>query len=342
MTDRICVIGAGSWGTALGMLLSNNGHEVSLWHRNKEFLQNMETDRENSKYLPGIIFPENLKLDYDLENSIKNSNIVVLAVASSGVREICKFIKPFLQQRHTLVNVAKGFESNTLHRMSQVIEQEIPDNEVVVLSGPSHAEEVAKNIPTTVVVSGKSRKATEHIQDIFMAPKFRVYTNPDIIGVELGGALKNVIALGAGISDGLGYGDNTKSALMTRGIVEISRLGEAMGANIITFAGLTGIGDLIVTCTSMHSRNRRTGIQLGQGKKLQEVLHDIGMVVEGIGTTKAAYQLSKKFGVEMPITSEIYNVLYNKSDVRDSVNSLMLRNKTHEMEELAIEYYKEW
>lgn len=335
MKETISIIGAGSWGTALGILLAKNGHNIYLWHRDEQLVHEMHDKRENSRYLPGIKFPENIAVCEQLQYCIEHSNIIVLAVASHGIREICKKISPFLTETHILVNVAKGIEKDTLLRMSEVIAQEIPNNDLITLSGPSHAEEVARDIPTTVVVAGVNRKKTEYIQELFMSTTFRVYTNPDVIGVELGGALKNVIALGAGISDGLGYGDNTKSALMTRGIVEISRLGIAMGANMSTFAGLSGIGDLIVTCTSMHSRNRRAGIQLGQGNSLEEVLNNIGMVVEGVKTTRAAYNLSQKLGIEMPITSEIHDVLYNNGNVKDSVMKLMLRNKTHEVEEVA-------
>lgn len=342
MHNRIGIIGAGSWGTALAVLLAEKGHEIYLWHRNQKFVEDLKSNRENKKYLPNVLLPDNIIFTNDLKESVIKSDIIVLAVASHGVRETCQKISTYVKSSQVLVNVAKGIENETLLRMSQVIHQEIPNNEVVVLSGPSHAEEVAKGIPTTVVVAGENRKSTEYIQDIFITPTFRVYTNPDIIGVEIGGALKNVIALGAGISDGLGYGDNSKAALMTRGIVEIGRLGQAMGANINTFAGLSGIGDLIVTCTSMHSRNRRAGIQLGKGKRLEEVLSDIGMVVEGVRTTYAAYNLGKKYHVGMPITSELYSVLNHNKSVKESVENLMLRNKTNEMEEIAFKQYKGW
>lgn len=341
MENTISIIGAGSWGTALAILLSKNGHQVYLWHRNKNFIENLKNNNENTKYLPDVEIPKNV-MPTDKLDCVKKSNIIILAVASQAIREISKSIKPFLNSSQILVNVAKGLEYETLNRMSQVIYQELPNNELMILSGPSHAEEVSRDIPTTVVLAGKNRIKTEMIQDVFMSSTFRVYTNPDIVGVELGGALKNIIALGAGISDGLGYGDNTRAALMSRGIVEISRLGQAMGANISTFAGLSGIGDLIVTCTSKHSRNRRAGILLGQGKKVEEVLENIGMVVEGIRTTYVAYKLSKKLNVEMPITTELYNILYNNVDVNESVNKLMLRNKTHEMEEVVLDTYNGW
>ena len=341
MNETISIIGAGSWGTALAILLAKKGHRVYLWHRDMQIIEDFKKFNQNIKYLPNIEFPENIVPTNNL-SCVSKSNIVVLAIASQAIREICKKIKSYINETHIIINVAKGIEYGTLNRMSEVINQELPNNEVMILSGPSHAEEVARDIPTTVVIAGKNRIKTEKIQDLFMSPLFRVYTNPDIVGVELGGALKNIIALGAGISDGLGYGDNTKAALMSRGIVEISRLGQAMGANISTFAGLSGIGDLIVTCTSNHSRNRRAGILLGKGKQVGEVLEEIGMIVEGIRTTYAAYKLSIKHNVEMPITEELYNVLYNNADVKQSVNNLMLRNKTHEMEEIVLGTYDGW
>lgn len=341
MENTISVIGAGSWGTALAILLSKNGHQVYLWHRNKKNVESLKRFRENKRYLPNVKIPKDIILTEDL-NCIKQSNIIILAVASQSIREICKRIKPFTNSSQVLVNVAKGLEYESFNRMSQVIYQELPENELMILSGPSHAEEVARDIPTTVVLAGKNRIKTESMQDVFMSSTFRVYTNPDIVGVELGGALKNIIALGAGISDGLGYGDNTKAALMSRGIVEMSRLGQAMGANISTFAGLSGIGDLIVTCTSNHSRNRRAGILLGEGKNVEEVLEEIGMVVEGIRTTFAAYKISQQLNIKMPITTELYNVLYNNADVSESVTRLMLRNKTHEMEEVVVHTHNGW
>ena len=305
-------------------------------------MEQLKQLRGNMKYLPGVPFNENIKVSDNLKDCVTQSDIIVIAVASHAVRDIAKKINPYLKDSQIIVNVAKGIEYNSLQRMSEVILGECPNNDLITLSGPSHAEEVALGLPTTIVVAGESRQKTEFIQDVFMSSTFRVYTNPDVIGVELGGALKNVIALAAGISDGLGYGDNTKAAIMTRGIVEISRLGQKMGANVYTFAGLSGIGDLIVTCTSMHSRNRRAGILLGQGKKVEEVLKEIGMVVEGIRTTYAAYQLSKKMGIEMPITEELFQILYNDGNVKESVERLMLRNKTHEMEEVVLDYYKNW
>ena len=278
----------------------------------------------------------------DLKECVSGMEIIVLAVPSQAVRETASKISEYIAHNAIIINAAKGLEINTHKRMSQVIEEEIPHARIAVLSGPSHAEEVARQIPTTVVCSSEDMKAAELVQDVFMAPFFRVYTNPDIIGVETGGALKNIIALAAGISDGLGYGDNTKAALMTRGVSEIARLGQAMGGSILTFAGLTGIGDLIVTCTSMHSRNRRAGILIGQGKSLEEALKAVGMVVEGVNTCKAAYELAQHLGVEMPITEQLYHILFMGKDPASSVNDLMLRDKTYESEDSINQLNKNW
>ncbi|WP_129596393.1 NAD(P)H-dependent glycerol-3-phosphate dehydrogenase [Anaerophilus nitritogenes] len=335
MNHNICVLGAGSWGTALAISLSKKGHNVNLWMRNKEQFEQMRKTRENIKYLSGVLLPENIHLFSNIHEAVKDTQVVLLSVSSQAVRKVIGQCKEIILSDQIIVNAAKGLENNTLLRISQVVEEELPQNSFAVLSGPSHAEEVCRDMPTTLVVASKSKKVAEYIQDLFISPKLRIYTNPDVIGVELGGALKNVIALGAGISDGLGFGDNAKAALMTRGITEIARLGSAMGADTNTFAGLTGIGDLIVTCTSMHSRNRRCGIQIGEGKKLEEAIESIGMVVEGVVTTKVAYELSKKYQIEMPITSEIYNILYHNEDVKEAVVNLMMRSRTHEIEEVV-------
>ncbi len=332
---NLAIIGAGSWGTAIAVLLAKKGCNVSQWVRRQELCLQMRETKENITYLPSIVLPNNIDVSSDLEYCCKGKEVIVIATPSHAVRETVQKMKPYVSKEQIIVNLAKGIENDTLMRMSQIIEELLPENPVAVLSGPCHAEEVARDIPTAIVSSAKERWVAERIQDIFMTPKFRVYTNPDIVGVELGGALKNIIALGAGVIDGLGFGDNTKAALMTRGIVEISRLGESLGANSMTFAGLSGIGDLIVTCTSMHSRNRRAGIAIGEGKSLEEVLGGTNMVVEGVRTTKAAYDLACKMGVEMPITEEIYNLLYKKEDVKNSVINLMMRAKTHEAEDIA-------
>lgn len=335
MMSRVAVIGAGSWGTALSLVLCKKGIGVNLWVRGAELLEIIENTRENSYYLPGVKLGQNIHPTGDLERCIHRCEAIVLAVPSHAVKGVVNSIAPFVSKEQKIINVAKGLDLDTLKRLSEVIQEALPGNQLGVLSGPSHAEEVARDMPTAVVAASQNRETAEYIQDLFMYSTFRVYTNPDIIGVEVGGALKNVIALGAGISDGLGFGDNSRVALMTRGIVEIARLGIAMGAKASTFAGLSGIGDLIVTCTSMHSRNRRAGIQIGQGKSLEEVLYGTRMVVEGVRATRAAYKLSQKYGVDMPITREIYGVLFENKDVRKSVENLMMRSKTHEAEEIA-------
>lgn len=339
---KIGVIGGGSWGTALAILLSNKKHEVSIWVRNKEQLEDMVKLRENKRYLPNVIIPNGIVITNDISEVVHNKDLLVLSIPSHGVRETLNSCRNYIKKEQVIVNVAKGIENDTLLRISQIVGEILPENSYAVLSGPSHAEEVAKNMPTTVVSASENKGVAQYVQDIFMSPYFRVYTNPDVVGVELGGSLKNVIALGAGISDGLEYGDNTKAALMTRGIIEMARLGEKMGANSATFAGLAGIGDLIVTCTSMHSRNRRAGILIGQGQTLDEAIESIGMVVEGVKTTKSTYELAKGNSVIMPITKEIYGVLYEGKDVRNSVINLMLRDKKHEMEDVIKEQISEW
>lgn len=339
---KIGILGAGSWGSALAVLLSEKGYQVDLWHRRKELVDEINSKRVNSKYLPGVVINKGVTAKINLEETVKGSEVIVLAVPSHGVRDLCKQIKDFVNCEQYIVNVSKGLEEGTYFRLSQVINEELSYNNVYVLSGPSHAEEVAKKLPTTVVVSGEKKSKCEYLQDLFSTDSFRVYTNPDMIGVELGGALKNIIALGAGISDGLGYGDNSKAALMTRGIAEISRLGKILGAKTETFAGLTGIGDLIVTCTSMHSRNRRAGILLGQGEALENVLEGIGMVVEGVRATKTAFELASKHECDMPITAAIYKILYGGYDPKDVVTQIMTRSNKHEIEEINSLYYYGW
>lgn len=333
MIKKVSVIGAGSWGTALSILLANKGIEVNLWAYEEEVYNQIKETRQNVRYLPNITLPTNIQIFNDKEQAIKDTELVVLAVSSQAVRSVASDISSFIPQDSIVVNVAKGLEVKSLKRLSQVIEEEIPHCKIAVLSGPSHAEEVSRGIPTAVVSAAKEQWVSEFVQDVFMSPNFRVYTNSDIIGVEMGGALKNIIALAAGVSDGLGYGDNTKAALTTRGIVEITRLGQAMGALPSTFAGLTGIGDLIVTCTSMHSRNRRAGILIGQEKTLDEALNTIGMAVEGVKTCQAAYKLAKRLDVEMPITEQLYQVLFKGKSPEEAVKDLMQRSKTFESEE---------
>lgn len=333
--DKITILGGGSWGTALAILLAKKGKDVDLWVRNVGQFNEISNSRKNNKYLPNIIFPENLKVVNILEETILGKNIILLAVPTHGVRDVLNKIRNDVKDHQIIVNVAKGIENESLLRISEIVKEILPTNKFVCLSGPSHAEEVALDIPTTVVSSSIDLEAAEYIQDVFMTADFRVYTNLDLIGVELGGALKNIIALGAGISDGLGYGDNTKAALMTRGISEMARLGQEMGASLSTFWGLSGIGDLIVTCTSMHSRNRRAGILIGEGKSTSDAIEEIGMVVEGIKTTKSAFKLAEKYNIDLPITKELYKVLYEDKNIKESVPNLMGRDKKHEMEDLS-------
>lgn len=337
MTAKVGVLGGGSWGTALAILLADKGYDITMWLRDEKQFKEMNELRINQKYLPNIKLPSNLRLTLDLEEVSFKKDMILLSVPTHGVREALNNCKAYINSDQIIVNVAKGIENESLLRISEIVEELLPNNKYAVLSGPSHAEEVAKNMPTTVVSASKNKKVAEYVQDLFITPSFRVYANPDVIGVELGGSLKNVIALGAGISDGLSCGDNTKAALMTRGIFEMARLGEKMGAKVSTFSGLSGIGDLIVTCTSMHSRNRRAGILIGQGMKTDEAIKEIGMVVEGIKTTKSAFELSKQYNIEMPITEEIYDVLYHNSNVKDSISNLMVRDRKHEMEDIVLE-----
>lgn len=333
----VSVIGAGSWGTALALVLADNHHKVRLWGHNEKQIQEINQFHTNQKYLPGVDLPEGIKGYFSLEQALDDVETIVLAVPTKAYREVLGQMGKVAKKPLTVIHVSKGIEPDTLLRISEMIEEVSSPTwlkDIVVLSGPSHAEEVSLRHPTTVAVSSKNMKAAEYVQDLFMNSHFRVYTNPDLIGVEIGGALKNIIALAAGITDGLGYGDNAKAALMTRGLAEISRLGTAMGANPLTFSGLTGIGDLIVTCTSVHSRNWRAGNMLGKGQKLETVLENMGMVVEGVRTTKAAFQLAKKYKVNMPITEALYHVLFDGQDVKGAVDQLMSRIKTNEMEEL--------
>lgn len=336
--EKITVIGAGSWGTALAMVLADNGLEVRLWGHKKSQIEEINTNHTNESYLPGVQLPEAIVGYSSLSEALQEINTIILAVPTKAIREVLQKIIAEDPKQLTIVHVSKGIEPDTLMRISEMIEEEMPAellNDVVVLSGPSHAEEVSRRQITTVTVSSKNMAAAERIQDLFINSNFRVYTNPDIVGVEIGGALKNIIAIAAGITNGLGYGDNAKAALMTRGLAEIARLGTKMGASPLTFSGLAGIGDLIVTCTSVHSRNWRAGELLGKGHSLNEVLENMGMVVEGVRTTKAAYQLAQKYNVKMPITTALHNVLFSNASPKEEVDALMTRMKTHEMEDLA-------
>jgi glycerol-3-phosphate dehydrogenase (NAD(P)+) len=336
--EAIAVVGAGSWGTALAMVLADNGREVRLWSHNESQVNEINQYHMNKKYLPEIQLPELIAAYASLSDALAGIKTVILAVPTKAIREVLGKVRTVQNSPLTIAHVSKGIEPDSLLRISELIKEEMPREllkAVVVLSGPSHAEEVSRRHPTTVTVSSEDMSAAEEIQDLFINHNFRVYTNPDVIGVEIGGALKNIIALAAGITDGLGYGDNAKAALITRGLAEIARLGTKMGANPLTFSGLAGIGDLIVTCTSVHSRNWRAGNLLGKGNNLEEVLDNMGMVVEGVRTTKAAYQLAQKYNVSMPITYALYDVLFNGKNAKDAVDVLMARGKTHEMEDLV-------
>ncbi|MCI1931986.1 MAG: NAD(P)H-dependent glycerol-3-phosphate dehydrogenase [Clostridia bacterium] len=328
---KVTVVGSGSWGTALAVMLDKYGHEVKLWSRRKEEAEKIRAEHENKEYLPGIKINESIITENDRLKAVGGADIVIMAIPSKFVRENMELFSPFLKPEQVIVNVAKGLERGSLLRLSQVIRECIPQCKVCTMVGPSHAEEVGKGIPTACVVSCDDMNVAKMIQSEFMNPTFRIYTNSDEIGIEIGAALKNVIALAAGANDGLGFGDNTKAALMTRGLAEIARLGVKMGGNPLTFNGLSGMGDLIVTCTSMHSRNRRAGILLGKGTSLKNTLKEVHMVVEGVNTAKAAYDLAKEYNVEMPITETVNKVLFEGQDVREGVVELMNRDGKEEI-----------
>ncbi len=327
---KVSVLGAGSWGTALAVLLSENGHDVTIWSVDQREVAMIDEKREQVEKLPGVRIPDRIAVTNDLESSIIGRKMLVLAVPSIFVRSTAKSMAPYVEDGQIIVNVAKGIEEATLYNMTDVIEDEIKNARVGVLSGPSHAEEVGRKVPTTIVAGAHDKETAEIIQDTFMNPYFRVYTSPDMVGIELGAALKNVIALAAGMVDGLGYGDNTKAALITRGIAEITRLGVAMGGRPETFGGLSGIGDLIVTCTSKHSRNHNAGYLIGQGKTYQEAMDEVKMVVEGVYSAKAALALAKKYQVSVPITEQVNKVLFEDAPVREAAGNLLMRDRTSE------------
>lgn len=329
----IAVLGAGSWGTALSLVLADNGHHVKLWTRREAQMEEMNTRHTNKSYLPGITLPENIMATSSLAEAVRNSHTLLLVVPTSVIRDILGQLNDVITQPMTFIHASKGIETSTVKRISEIIKEEIPFEKrenVAVLSGPSHAEEVGARQPTTVSVSSTDSRSAQYIQDLFINRRFRVYTNTDMIGMELGGALKNIIALGAGMSDGIGFGDNAKAALMTRGLAEITRLGTKMGANPSTFAGLAGMGDLIVTCTSTHSRNWKAGHLLGKGRNLNDALQSVGMVVEGVKTTEAAFFLANREEVEMPITNGLYQVLFHHKAPKATVEQLMNRMRTDE------------
>ena len=333
---KISIIGAGSWGIALASLLYHQGNKITVWSAVGSEINALNTTRRLPT-LPDLKLPESMFFTEDLEQAMKDSDMLIMAVPSIYVRQTAEKMRPFCKKGQILVNVAKGIEDVTLMTLAAVIEQELPMADVAVLSGPSHAEEVSRGLPTTCVVGARSRQTAEWIQERFMSPVFRVYTSPDILGIEIGGALKNVIALAAGIADGLGYGDNTKAALITRGIYEITRLGLIMGGKTSTFGGLSGIGDLIVTCASMHSRNRRAGILIGKGYSMKEAMDEVQMVVEGVYSAKAGLALAKRYQVPVPIITEVNQVLFEGKSARSAVNDLMLRDRTEESAEVEWE-----
>lgn len=332
MSRKISILGAGTWGTALAIQLAANGHGVTLWSKVEKEIQALSSDRSHIANLPDAVLPDEVELTTDMQKACKGKDIIVFAVASPYVRSVAKEVKPFLPAGQIIVNVAKGIEESSLMTLTEVISEENPGAEVAVLSGPSHAEEVSRNIPTAIVVGAKRKKTAQLIQDTFMNENFRIYISPDVIGIELGGSLKNVFALAAGVVDGLKLGDNTKAALMTRGMAEISRLGVAMGGNLETFLGLSGMGDLIVTCTSNHSRNHNAGYLIGQGYTMQEAMDEVKQVVEGVYSAKAALLLSEKFQVSMPIVEQVNAVLFDGKSAKEALYDLFTRARGEEIE----------
>lgn len=327
---KVGMIGAGSWGTALALVLADNGHEVTLWSHEAEHIAAMQADGENKLFLPGVPLPDCLAYTSDLEQAVTGCDFVVFAVPSHAMQPVAGSLRGLIDEQAILVSVAKGFSLDSHQRMSEVLAAAFPANRVAVLSGPSHAEEVSRRIPTAIVAASVCEEAMLAVQELFSNDYMRVYTNSDVLGVELGGSLKNVIALASGICYGLGCGDNTEAAILTRGLKEIVRLGRAMGAQEQTFYGLSGMGDLVVTCGSMHSRNRRAGMMLGEGKKLDEVLDSMGMVVEGVNASRIAYTLAQDYNVDMPITETIYSILYGDVSVAELAVGLMRRDKKQE------------
>lgn len=331
---KISLLGAGSWGTALAIVLAKNGHDVTLWSALEAEIVMLQENREHIERLPGVKLPDNIKVTGNIEEACEKKDLIVFSVASPYVRNTAKMAAAFIPKGQRIVNVAKGIEEKTLNTLSDILKEELPDRDIAVLSGPSHAEEVSIGVPTTVVVGAESKESAYFIQEVFMNNHFRVYTSPDVIGIELGASLKNVIALAAGMADGLGFGDNTKAALITRGIAEMTRLGVAMGGKKETFGGLSGIGDLIVTCTSKHSRNRNAGYLMGQGKTMQEAMEEVKQVVEGVYSAKAALELAKKYNVSMPIVEKINEVLFEGKSAAEATEELITRDKSREYKEL--------
>ncbi len=327
---NIAVIGSGSWGCAIAAILAEKGNSVRLWSYFAEESESLKRDRENKQNLPGLILPEGICYTSDLKAAVSDCPVIVMVTPSAVVGTTAEAMAPYIKDGAVVVCASKGFDSKTQKTLTETIKDAIPKATVAALSGPSHAEEVAKKMPTMLVAAAKDIKIAKKLQDLFTTDHLRIYTSTDVLGVELGGALKNIVALCAGISDGLGFGDNTKAALMTRGMTEITRLGIAMGASLSTFSGLSGMGDLIVTCTSMHSRNRRAGILIGQGKSKDEAMEEVRMVVEGVYATKEAYTLAKRLGVDMPLTEQAYRVLFEGASPKEAVGRLMKREKKQE------------
>lgn len=332
--SKISILGAGTWGCAIAILLAGKGHEVTIWTKLEKEAKDLNENRNDLRNLPGASLPDEVEITLDVEEACKERDLLVMAVASPFIRSTSKLISPYIKEGQIIVNVSKGIEDGTLYTLSEVIKSEIPQADIAVLSGPSHAEEVSRGVPTTVVVGAATMETAHFVQDLFMTDVFRVYTSPDITGIELGGSLKNVIALAAGVVDGLKFGDNTKAALMTRGMAEISRLGLAMGGKMETFAGLSGFGDLFVTCTSKHSRNWSAGNLIGQGKTMEEAIKEVGQVVEGINSAKAALELARKHNVEMPIVEQINMVLFEGKTAKDALNDLLNRDRRKEYKTL--------
>ena len=330
----IGMIGAGSWGTALTWRLAGNGHTVEVWSISQEECDMINKNHEQKEKLPGTILPDSVTATTDLKAVMANKDMLVVAVPSPFTRSTAHKMAEFCKYGQLIVSVAKGIEENSLMTLSDIIQEEIPQCNVAVMCGPTHAEEVGTGLPTAIVAGASDRKTAQYVQDVFMNEVFRVYITPDMLGMQIGAALKNVVALGAGMADGLGYGDNTKAALITRGIAEITRVGIAMGGRAETFSGLTGIGDLIVTCASMHSRNRRAGILIGQGKTPDEAMKEVKQVVEGVYSAKAGRQLGEKYGISTPIIDEVYSILEENKPAADAVRDLMLRERKNEVNDL--------
>ncbi|MDQ0188490.1 NAD(P)H-dependent glycerol-3-phosphate dehydrogenase [Alicyclobacillus cycloheptanicus] len=335
---KVAVFGAGSWGTGLASVFAANGHETVLWARNPKIAAEIRHVHTNQRYLPGASLPAALDSTDSMDAAAAGAGLVVVCVPSSSIGAVIHDIALRVPRGALIAHAVKGFDRATRQRVSEVIAREVPDAEsrLCVIAGPSHAEEVVAQMPTTIVCAAYCRQTAEAVQDALMNQYMRVYTNPDVVGAELGGTLKNIIALAVGVADGLGFGDNAKAALITRGLTEISRLGVRMGASLLTFAGLSGIGDVFVTCTSRHSRNFRTGRLIGQGKRLEEALAEVGMAVEGVPTTQTTVELAREYNVEMPITEKLAGILFEHMDPAKAVRELMSRARNHEIEEIAV------